>query len=1230
MLKHNVGEIEEVTTMPTITLRKKLLIPLVAILLVSTGSVEATWYKERIANGSDIIMMDLRWPWWCSGTYYANWNTSFNPKPNNITFYAGFLAYAADGPDFRPNTDDKVQDSFRPGSVWSFWGSDKQGTPVRFTDVAPNLYIKNDYGGEGSSGTMGAEVWRFMQRKRWYTMLARVWQPAGGDGHSYVGRWIKDNADGRWHLIGIARLPIAATSFTSNSGFIETLSNARVVRPLHRRLGYCRKDGKWLKADTIGINKTAYVVVNAIPEGAHEYAAIEYSNKTDLLPLKLEGRPLAIDKVHEFKVKQPDLPILDKPKVMNVRAETTRRQVAVTWDIPDTASPAFSYRIEVFDNRQCRGEPKMVKEEHMPTVRHALIDVALRSPTIRLTVTDIFDQAAPAVIVSATASKAQAPAKKSGATVTGLAYELFHKDSQRKINYFNPPLQKPNESHHWLTLSELDQGKLFRSGLARGFDLSVRERRNTGYAIVFKGLLCVPADGLYIFRAQIDGAYRIRIGGEDVLVWDGQHGTTEKAAVRNFTKGDHALEVTYLYDRLAARNFGITWEGPRLPRQPIPLDALRISDTDTYPTLKLKTNAPGDGTGHIAVTVDARGHQVNKTALFLGKLQLRESSGPTLTYDGPLPRGANSLWCRVVYDKSHSVDSNPITLDVAGKAIAAEWTRRNVSDRNASAGLWQTGANAFRFFGNGMQTVTKRTTGDFTATCRIDAYNGSKGEPVNRRAWVGLTAREHGERLNWNWGRDFHVVQTAADGLRASADSSDLGGSRISSYRLPKGRPWIRIVRQGQVWTAWTSTDGKQWELGAYQFKKTRPQMDVGLFFSALPQNARAHYHASVSNLSIVPGALAESTPTAPAAAKTTAGDRLTGVVVARSDAQVVVLRSSSKGLIRSTNGGKTWSPANGKLRGDDLAVRSVAIHPTDSLTMLRACGRGADGRLWRTKDGGKTWTKLNLVGDFDGSGPSALCGEVIVFDLRTPKTIYVGCESKGFFKSTDAGSTWSNLGLTGERITAVRDWRWEKFYPDLARKMTHLCVTTSPDQWMSFLGRGKPSVVVKETRSRIYVSAKNVGSLRLLEQRTDTGFYNVAWDKSLQANNVMSFATTHGYQGNSGGHMSLFPSQKNLEWLRPITALGTTAVGARRDGRFFTQALDPIMPGRLSFCESGWGMGWKWRKVKGTPPKGGLIHADGDPHQGEHWWFVCTDGLYFSPDAGKTLNKVMSESGPQ
>jgi len=273
-------------------------------------------------------------------------------------------------------------------------------------------------------------------------------------------------------------------------------------------------------------------------------------------------------------------------------------------------------------------------------VRHTLIDTAARAAAIRLTVTDIFDQAAPPVIVAAAPSKVPAPTKAIAATVPGLAYELHIKDSKRRVNYFNPPLQKPNEEHHWLFLAEIAQGRLLRSGLARGFDLGVCEQRTSGYALVFKGLLRVPEAGLYIFRAQIDGGYRIRIDGDDVLVWDGQHGTTEKAAVRPLSKGGHPLEVTYLYDQLPARNFSIDWEGPCRPRQAIPLDALRVVDSGAYPVPTVEADAPGNGTGRIAVTVNARGHEVNKTALFLGSLQLAASDGPAW----PWPAPARGSW----------------------------------------------------------------------------------------------------------------------------------------------------------------------------------------------------------------------------------------------------------------------------------------------------------------------------------------------------------------------------------------------------------------------------------------------------------------------------------------------------------------------------------------------------------------------------------------------------------
>ncbi len=1198
---------------------------------LAANTARATWYKENVEDGADIIEMDLRWPWWSSDTYFANWNSSFNPKPNNLSFYAGFLSSVPDGPGSTPNPDAQRQSSFRPGSVWTFWGSGQDGTPVRFTDVAPNLYIKNDYGGEGSSGTVGSEVWPFVEAQHWYTMLARVWRPADDSdpGGAYVGRWIKDLTNHRWHFIGMARLPIPATSFTGNSGFLEPLTSEKAVRSLHRRLGYFRKDGTWRKSDTITIDKTEFVVVNTIMEGDHEYAAIEYAQRPDLLPRQLTGKPISGDRAHSFQTRQPDSPTLDAPMVDSVRCETTGQQIRVEWSIPETSSPMLGYKLEVFDSPRCVGLPKAIKQTRDPAARQALLDTPVMSPTVRLTVFDVFDQATKPVSVRAIHARRARTPPATGPTQAGLHFTLFQNESLHRTNYFNPPLQAPDEEHHWLYLRELSLGHQIREGHARGFDPGIREELESGYAVLFRGFLRIPQDGFYALHAHIDGAYRLRIDDREVILRDGQLGTTATTAVERFARGDHPLEVTHVYDRLAAHNFSLEWEGPNLPRQPIPLEALRISRDPGTPSPVIQASAPGNGTGAITVSSDSHGHRVERTTLRLGSLELASTNGAALAYQGPLPAGTNLLNSRISYDGNHSADSDPVRLVVTGPAVDPAWTARNVGDGKSSAGLWQTGPGSFQFFGEGMHTVTRRITGDFTATCRLDAYSGSGGEPVNRQAWTGLTAREHGERQNWEWGRDFHLVQTAFDGLRASADFTDFGATRVTSYPLAAHQPWLRIARKGSVWTAWTSTNGRTWELGAYQYKKMEPVLDVGLFFSALPQERRAHYQSRVSELRIEEGTFPESTPPTPVAAGNTGGDRITGVTVARSDARRVVVRSTSRGLLRTKDGGRSWERSNGGLGPDAMAVRSVAIHPTDPNTLLLATGGSGTGSLWKSADGGDTWRRLDLDCDFDGTGPSALCGEVVAFDLKHPEILYVGCESKGFFKSTDAGTNWIRLGLVGERITAVTVWPWESHYPAPAQGKSHLCVTTCPDHWMELLGRGRPHTMTSNTVSRGYVSNDGIQTLVVADEREDTGFYNVAFDKALQSTGEMRYGTAHGYQSQvfAGSHMALYPPAKNLEWMRPMTAVGATAVGDRKFGRFIAQALDPLEPKRLSFSEL-WAFEWSWLIPQGDPAQGGLIAVAGDPLLGESWWFVHTDGLYHSPDGGKSRVQLLDRSG--
>ncbi|MDP2955717.1 MAG: hypothetical protein Q8N53_04795 [Longimicrobiales bacterium] len=127
-------------------------------------------------------------------------------------------------------------------------------------------------------------------------------------------------------------------------------------------------------------------------------------------------------------------------------------------------------------------------------------------------------------------------------------------------------------------------------------------------------------------------------------------------------------------------------------------------------------------------------------------------------------------------------------------------------------------------------------------------------------------------------------------------------------------------------------------------------------------------------------------------------------------------------GVYKSTDGGKTF--VNVGLR-DTHHVSEVVIHPSDPDIVYVA----AQGHLWgynqergvfRTRDGGKTWTQLTRGLPTDGkTGASDL-----VMDPTDPNVLYVGMWERirrpynfesggpngGVFKSTDGGETWTKL----------------------------------------------------------------------------------------------------------------------------------------------------------------------------------------------------------------------------
>ncbi len=210
-----------------------------------------------------------------------------------------------------------------------------------------------------------------------------------------------------------------------------------------------------------------------------------------------------------------------------LKAETNGEQVHVSWSFPKTASPQYQIKIEIFNNSKCFGKPVAIHEERMPVTRHALIDVKVKNPTVRFSMTDIFDHSIEPLVIKA-ASATPPTQSISFPTAPGLKYELWHKEEDRHVNVIYPPSEKAeqsrNERHYWLSLDEIESGRLIQQGICNGFDLDLRGKRREGYAFRFRGLLRAPESGFYLIRMKGTDGYRIRIDQKETLLWDGLHG----------------------------------------------------------------------------------------------------------------------------------------------------------------------------------------------------------------------------------------------------------------------------------------------------------------------------------------------------------------------------------------------------------------------------------------------------------------------------------------------------------------------------------------------------------------------------------------------------------------------------------------------------------------------------------------------------------------------------------
>jgi photosystem II stability/assembly factor-like uncharacterized protein len=108
-------------------------------------------------------------------------------------------------------------------------------------------------------------------------------------------------------------------------------------------------------------------------------------------------------------------------------------------------------------------------------------------------------------------------------------------------------------------------------------------------------------------------------------------------------------------------------------------------------------------------------------------------------------------------------------------------------------------------------------------------------------------------------------------------------------------------------------------------------------------------------------------------------------------------------GVFRSDDGGRTWRELTG-VHG--LSIRAMAMAPSDHNTLVVAAVEG----VFRSRDGGATWQRISPENPMAIENHSSLKNFVsVAIDPQDPETIYAGTQHLPW-KTTDGGAHWHNL----------------------------------------------------------------------------------------------------------------------------------------------------------------------------------------------------------------------------
>jgi len=328
-------------------------------------------------------------------TYYETlgfWGNKGNSTGNG---YAGIQ-----------KSDDRRGSDIHIFSIWHSMDDPSDTANFPYAAYLGHGTTAEHFGGEG----VGLKTWNFAlkwQPDVWYTHVVRAWD-VGKDTH--YGFFVRDGVSGVWrHLSTIGVKEPSLRIKGPNDSFLEDWKDTgKNMREVHLR-NIWRRDtqGEWHPAQS---GKYTPNRGDCLPgKRSHHYknnwdAGTRRDSTGDYYYMRSGGsqtRPSPPMKYpdhmnHVFSIENKTVrPDYQKGKITKIGITKKASGLTLVWSIDETRLPQFSYKVELFDNAECAGDPLVSKSEVNPDTRKTSIDLKSsdhQSVYLRLTITDLFDQ----------------------------------------------------------------------------------------------------------------------------------------------------------------------------------------------------------------------------------------------------------------------------------------------------------------------------------------------------------------------------------------------------------------------------------------------------------------------------------------------------------------------------------------------------------------------------------------------------------------------------------------------------------------------------------------------------------------------------------------------------------------------------------------------------------------------------------------------------------------------